>query len=115
MKTTLKTAKFTLKTAVTRCIATNAVAVSCIFVAKVAKWWCDFGGFHVFFRRLQGLFAVKMRCENGENMVRKRRNGYALQRVDAWFTAFLFQKVAKWWCDFGECVVVCGDCYVLFR
>ena len=32
---------------------------------------------------------------SGENMVRKRRNGDALQRVDAWFTAFLFQKTAK--------------------
>ena len=28
-----------------------------------------FGGFYVFFRRLQGLFAVKMRCENGEMVV----------------------------------------------
>ena len=51
----------------------NAVVVSCILVAKVAKWWCDCGmfcrgcgGFNVFFRRLQGLFAVKMRCKNGK-------------------------------------------------
>ena len=58
MKTTLKTAKFTLKTAFARCVAANAVVVSCIFVANVAKWWCDCGGFYVLFRRLQGLFAV---------------------------------------------------------
>ena len=39
------------------------------------------GGFYVFFRRLRCLFAVKcsaemakMRCKNGKNMVRKRRN-----------------------------------------
>ena len=30
-----------------------------------------------------------------ENVMWKRRNGDALQRVDAWFTAFWFQKVAK--------------------
>ena len=44
MKTTLKTVKFTLKTAFARCVAANAVVVSCISVAKVAKWWCDCGG-----------------------------------------------------------------------
>ena len=33
-------------------------------------------------------------CQDGENAVRKRRNGVALQRVDALFTAFWFQK--KW-------------------
>ena len=78
MKTTLKTAKFTFKTAFARCVAANAVVVSCISVAKVAKWWCDCGmfcrgcgGFNVFFRRLQDLFTVKMRCGNGKNMVRK--------------------------------------------
>ena len=55
------------------CVAANAVVVSCISVAKVAKWWCDCGmfcrgcgGFYVLFRRLQGLFAVKMRCGNGK-------------------------------------------------
>ena len=31
------------------------------------------GGFYVFFRRLQGLFAVKMRCGNGEIVVYLRR------------------------------------------
>lgn len=51
MKTTLKTAKFIFKTAVTRCVATNAVAVSCILVAnaavggdEMANWIVDFGG-----------------------------------------------------------------------
>ena len=51
MKTTLKTAKFTFKTAVTRCVAANAVAVSCILVANAAVggaemviWIVDFGG-----------------------------------------------------------------------
>ena len=62
--------------------------ISCILVTKVAKWWCDCGifcrgcgGFYVLFRRLQGLFAVKMqcgngkmRCENGKNMVRRWQN-----------------------------------------
>ena len=55
--------------------------ISCISVAKVAKWWCDCGGFYVLFRRLQGLFAAKMRCgnskilcENGEIVVRKWQN-----------------------------------------
>ena len=76
MKTTLKTAKFTLKTAFDRCVAANAVVISCIFVAKVAKWWCDCGifcrgcgGFYVFFRRLQGLFAVKILCCGGGFMI----------------------------------------------
>ena len=53
--------------------------ISCISVAKVAKWWCDCGGFYVLFRRLQGLFAVKMRCKNG-----------------------------KIWCENGGCVVRFG-------
>jgi len=33
-------------------------------------WWCGYGGFNVFLRRLQGLFAVKIRCENGEMVMR---------------------------------------------
>ena len=100
MKTTLKTAKFTLKTAVTRCVAANAVVVSCISVAKVAKWWCDCGGllcgcggFYVFFRRLQGLFAVKIWCGNGEM--------YAV------FGGFMI--------DCGMFCHGCGGFYVLFR
>ena len=32
------------------------------------------GGFYMFFRRLQGLFAVKMQCGNGEIVVRKWQN-----------------------------------------
>ena len=54
--------------------------ISCIFVANVAKWWCDCGGwwcdcggFYVFFRRLQGLFAVKIWCGNGKIVVYLRR------------------------------------------
>ena len=35
----------------------------------------------MFFRRLQGLFAAKIRCENGENTVRKRRNCGAIAAV----------------------------------
>ena len=42
---------------------------------------CCCGGFYVFFRRLQGLFAAKIRCENGENTVRKRRNCGAIAAV----------------------------------
>ena len=66
---------------------------------------------------------------SGENMVRKRRNGDALQRVDAWFTAFWFQKVAKTYsvsgicnveigkilCIFGKNVVQCSRFHVLFK
>ena len=69
-------------------------------------------------------------------MVRKRRNGDALQRVDAWFTAFLFQKMAKTyaiaavaWCNAAvytlksakSCAVAtkamcdCGDFHMLFK
>ena len=36
------------------------------------------GGFHVFFRRLQGLFAAKMRCENGKSIVRKWWLGFVI-------------------------------------
>ena len=36
------------------------------------------GGFHVFFRRLQGLFAVKMMCENGKSIVRIWWFGFAI-------------------------------------
>ena len=43
MKTTLKTAKFTFKTAFARCVAANAVVVSCIFVANAAVCIVDFG------------------------------------------------------------------------
>ena len=93
MKTTLKTAKFTLKTAFARCVAANAVVVSCISVANVAKWWCDCGGWlcgcgclYVLFRRLQGLFAVKMWCGNGKMVV-------YLRRVHAWFPAF---RLPRW-------------------
>ena len=52
--------------------------ISCIFVANVAKWWCDCGGFYVFFRRLQGLFAVKIRCGNGKIVVRRWWLGFAI-------------------------------------
>ena len=76
MKTTLKTAKFTLKTVFARFVAANAVVVSCISVAKVAKlwcdcggWWCGCGGFYVLFRQLQGLFAVKILCCGGGFMI----------------------------------------------
>lgn len=47
------------------------------------------GGFYVLFRRLQGLFAVKMRCWNGESIVRKRQNSDAVRRLRSamrWFT-----------------------------
>ena len=99
MKTTLKTAKFTFKTAFARCVAANAVVVSCIFVAKVAKWLCDCGmfccscgGFYVLFRWLRCLFAVKIWC-----------------------------KMAKLWCEngkmyavFGGLMIDCGGCVVRF-
>ena len=90
MKTTLETAKFTFKTAVAMCVASNSVVVSCISVAKVAKWWCDCGifcrgcgGFYVFFRRLQGLFAAKMQSENGEIWCGNGKIVVYLRRVHA--------------------------------
>ena len=43
----------------------------------------------MFFRRLQDLFAVKMRCENGENIVRKRQNA-----------------VRRWWLGFAISVEI---------
>ena len=49
---------------------------------------------------------------SGENMVRKWRNCDALQRVDAWFTAFWFQKNGENVCGCGGCVVQCGGCHV---
>ena len=68
--------------------------------------------------------------------MRKRRNGDALQRVDAWFTAFWFQKMAKTyaiaavtWCNAAvatlksakSCAIAakarcdCGDFHMLFK
>ena len=77
MKTTLKTAKFTFKTAFARCVATKILcgngkiyAVFGCFMIDCGGWWCGYGGFNVFLRRLQGLFAVKIRCENGEMVMR---------------------------------------------
>ena len=89
--------------------------ISCIFVANVAKWWCDCSGFYVLFRRLQCLFAVKMRCgngkmrcENGENAVRKRQNCGVFAVCTCLISCISVAKVAKWWCD-------CGGFHVLFR
>ena len=94
MKTTLKTAKFTLKTAFARCVAAKILCENGKMYAVFGGLMIDCGmfcrgcgGFYVLFRRLQGLFAVKMRCGNGKNAVRKWRNGGA--------------KTAKLWCICG--------------
>ena len=71
-----------------------------------------------------------------QNMVRRWRNGDALQRVDAWFTAFWFQKTAKTyevaavtWCNAAvatlksakscafeaKAMCDCGDFNMLFK
>ncbi len=87
MKTTLKTAKFTLKTAFARCIAANAVVVSCIFVAKVAKWWVRLRHVLSWLRRFLCVFQAFAMFICGENAVRKWRKYGA--------------KTAKWWCGNG--------------
>ena len=58
---------------------------------------------------------------SGENMVRKQRNSDALQRVDAWFTAFLFQKMAKTyavtavtWCNAAVDTLKSAKSYCIF-
>ena len=65
----------------------------------------------MFFRRLQGLFAVKMRCENGEMQCGdgKMRCGNGeivvyLRRVHAWFPAFLLPR----WRNCGAIAAVGG-------
>ena len=71
----------------------------------------------MFLRRLQGLFAVKMWCENGEMVMRcsvfmlgllhfgfkKWRKRMRLRRLRCEFQAFSTLKSAKSYCIFGEC------------
>ena len=78
MKTTLKTAKFTLKTAFARCVTAKILCCGGGFMIDCGMFCRACGGFNVFFRRLQGLFAAKMRCENGKSIVRKRWFGFAI-------------------------------------
>ena len=59
------------------------------------------GCFYVFFRRLQGLFVVKMRCGNGENVVRKWQNCGVFAACTCLISCILVAKVAKIWCDCG--------------
>ena len=66
------------------------------------------GGFYVFFRRLQGLFAVKIRCGDGENVVRKRQNCGVFAACTCLISCILVAKVAKWWCDCGGWWCVSG-------
>ena len=58
---------------------------------------------------------------SGENVVRKRQNCGALQRVDAWFSAFWFQKVAKTysvaavaWCNAAVATLKSAKSYCIF-
>ena len=80
MKTTLKTAKFTLKTAFARCVAANTVAVSCILVANAAVggvvaavYMCYSDDCEVYLRRKCGAEMAKIWCGNGEIVVYFRR------------------------------------------
>ena len=90
MKTTLKTAKFTLKTAFARCVAANAVVVSCISVAKVAKWWCDCGMF------CRGS-AVSMCYSDDCDVYLRQKCGVK--------TAKYCAETVKIWCEDGKIVV----------
>ena len=76
MKTTLKTAKFTFKTAFARCVAAKILCENGKMYAVFGGFMIDCGmfcracgGFYVLFRRLQGLFAMKMMCGNGKIVV----------------------------------------------
>ena len=87
----------------------------------MAKWWCDYGGwwcgcggFNVLFRRLQGLFTVKMLCEDGENAVRKLRNCGVFAACTCLVSCILVAKVAKWWCDCSGWWCGCGGFRVWF-
>ena len=63
------------------------------------------GGFYVFFRRLQGLFAAKMRCGNGKIVVRKRRNGGAeMAKLLCIFGVYMLDFL-HFCCQGGEMVV----------
>ena len=108
MKTTLKTAKFIFKTAVTRCVAAKILCCGGGFMIDFGMFCRACGGFYVLFRRLQGLFAVKMRCGDGKMVVRKWRNCGVFAACTCLISCIFVAKVAKWWCD-------CGGFYVFFR
>ena len=114
MKTTLKTAKFTFKTAVTRCVAVKMRCCGGGFMIDCVMFCRGCGGFNVFFRRLRCLFAVKMwcgngkiRCENGKircgnggwdlrfrlKFIVLRRLRGAFRRMRWWFPAF---RLPRW-------------------
>ena len=57
----------------------------------------------------------KILCGCGESEVRLRRFPYVIQVIARLFSAKTLCENCKNVCDFGECVVVCGDLYVLFR
>ena len=63
------------------------------------------GGFYVLFRCLQGLFAVKIWCGNGEIVVRRWQNGGVFAACTYLISCIFVAKMAKWWCDGGGCVV----------
>ena len=112
MKTILKTAKFTLKTAVTRCVAAKILYENGKMYAVFGGFMidCDIfcrgcGCFNVFFRWLQGLFAVKMRCENGKSIIRKRWLGFAISVEIHCVTAvgvFVSGVFHKWFPEFHK-------------
>ena len=128
MKTTLKTAKFTLKTAFARCVAAKILcengemyAVFGGFMIDCGMFCHGCGGFYVLFRWLQGLFAVKMQCGNGEIVVRKRQNCGVFAACTCLISCIFVAKVAKWWCDcggwwcgFGWNSLCYGGCVVRF-
>ena len=122
MKTTLKTAKFTLKTAFARCVAAKILCCGGGFMIDCGIFCRGCGGFYVFFRRLLCLFAVKMRCGNGkiqcengkircgngENAVRKQQNCGVFAACTCLVSCISVAKVAKWWCDGGGWWCGCG-------
>ena len=99
MKTTLKTAKFTFKTAFARCVAAKILcengemyAVFGGFMIDCGMFCRGCGDFYVLFRWLRCLFAVKMRCGNGEMVVRLRRLVVWLR----WFSCLVSLWFSGW-------------------
>ena len=78
------------------------------FMIDCGGWWCGCGGFYVLFRRLQGLFAMKMQCGNGEMVMRKWRNCGVFAACTCLISCISVAKVAKLWCDCGGWWCGCG-------
>ena len=88
--------------------------VYCILVSKNGENVCDCGGYVVQCGSCN-VEIGKILCDCGESEVRLRRFPYVIQVIARLFSAKTLCGNCKNVCDFGECVVVCGDLYVLFR